>query len=239
MSQPSQAPKPESGLTDADRDTLSRTGLLPKDLAEQFNSLGDNCEFGFVQRHFGAEPLGAFRFSNPKADKILQGIQTRFEGLGRNAHAKLDAQTPPEWIIIEPDYHLRQHTFIRKGNPREVSIHADAAQFFTLTKRELLDDLDAGDKFFVIKSVPNLPLESAEKIAAAMRLYGPNWLLWVVDEPGGPNVEIVREGLLKACVNGIQPQGHPQWGKFPFAQWLEAMVQAWELVRSLRHQSDT
>jgi len=38
---------------------------IPKDdidLVQRFESLGDNCEFGMVQRYAGAEPLSLFRF---------------------------------------------------------------------------------------------------------------------------------------------------------------------------------
>lgn len=45
----------------------SRKGLLLMDaraeILGQFESLGDNCEFGLVQRIGGIEPLGLLRFA--------------------------------------------------------------------------------------------------------------------------------------------------------------------------------
>ena len=32
-------------------------------LLNSFESLGDNCEFGFVQRKFGTEPAGLLRWA--------------------------------------------------------------------------------------------------------------------------------------------------------------------------------
>jgi hypothetical protein len=45
-------------------------------------SLGVNCEIGFVQRLVGAEPLGLFRWTFAPLDKLLPALESRFEGLG-------------------------------------------------------------------------------------------------------------------------------------------------------------
>lgn len=56
----------EAALAETERSSLQRTDMLPSELVARFESLGDNCEFGLVQRHFGAEPVGVFRFPTPK-----------------------------------------------------------------------------------------------------------------------------------------------------------------------------
>jgi len=37
--------------------------LDDRDLVLQFESIGDNCELGLVQRRAGSEPLGLLRFA--------------------------------------------------------------------------------------------------------------------------------------------------------------------------------
>src|SRR5690348_3255112 len=52
-----------------------------------FESLGDNCEFGLVQRQAGAEPLGLLRFTGiflpieVRLQKLVAALEHRFEGL--------------------------------------------------------------------------------------------------------------------------------------------------------------
>jgi hypothetical protein len=50
-------------------------------------SLGDNCEFGLVQRRGGAEPLGLLRFASIflpieiRLEKLAAVLERKFEGL--------------------------------------------------------------------------------------------------------------------------------------------------------------
>ena len=43
--------------------------LDDRDLVLQFESIGDNCELGLVQRRAGSEPLGLLRFAG-STDKV-------------------------------------------------------------------------------------------------------------------------------------------------------------------------
>ncbi|WP_213979271.1 hypothetical protein [Sphingomonas sp. dw_22] len=216
---------------------LARTGMEPAELSMQFASFGNDCEFGFVQRHFGAEPISIFRWANPKADMILHGLRTNFADLGEDLAVELDRQQPRrEWIIVDRFYALRQHTFIFEGDPKEENIEVNIRRHLAFLRRQLQEDIALGEKIFVIKSAPNVPEQTARTIALALRELGPGWLLWVVDEPGGPAVERVQDGLLKARVNGLLWEGHPRWFEMQcaWAQWLEAMMQAWQLVNQDR-----
>ena len=47
-----------------------------------FESLGENCDFGLVQRHAGAEPLGIYRFSGTNLYQLLSTLNNEFEGVG-------------------------------------------------------------------------------------------------------------------------------------------------------------
>src|SRR6185312_11010618 len=52
------------------------------DLVMRFESLGDNCELGLVQRRCGKEPLGLLRFANIMLPSLLRGVSTGFDRLG-------------------------------------------------------------------------------------------------------------------------------------------------------------
>src|SRR5579885_2880091 len=59
----------------------SDAALPPDQLMMRFESLGENCEFGLAQRRCGAEPLGLLRFASAPLEKLLAGLEGRFEGM--------------------------------------------------------------------------------------------------------------------------------------------------------------
>ena len=44
------------------------------DLVSRFESLGDNCEFGFVQRFHGAEPSALLRWATAPIEGVILGL---------------------------------------------------------------------------------------------------------------------------------------------------------------------
>ena len=55
--------------------------LSDRNLALQFESLGDNCELGLVQRRAGVEPLGLLRFAGAPLRRLITALDARFEGI--------------------------------------------------------------------------------------------------------------------------------------------------------------
>lgn len=210
---------------------LERLGLAPAELVARFESLGENCELGEVQRRFGAEPLGLFRWSNPSPEAILRGLERDFADLGRNARVELNGETPlAEWILFEPDYQLMQHTHVREGELPQDVVERQQLGRFHLLRRKLLEDIEQANKIFVIKSQHDLPLETVTRIARALRRKGPTWLLWVVadEEPG--RVDLVEEGLLRGRIDYLL---RTAFNGASFANWLTLLANAFELVSSL------
>ncbi len=70
------------GHVDLTEWATKRTGLSIPQIAMQFESVGENCEFGLWQRRCDSEPLGLLRFSSTFMRNLIRGIQTGFEGLG-------------------------------------------------------------------------------------------------------------------------------------------------------------
>jgi len=78
---------PACGLGDASgRPRLTELGARPivglsaQELMYRFESLGDNCEFGLVQRRCGAEPLGLFRFASIGTEQVARALEAGLEG---------------------------------------------------------------------------------------------------------------------------------------------------------------
>jgi len=182
-------------------------------LLMNFESLGDNCEFGLVQRQAGAEPLGLLRFASPyvpievRLRTVVDAIERRFEGLGSpdTVHLKLEGKPERrEYLVHESAYQLLHHTFIHEGEVDPDEFRRKEARRLVFLRDKLLADLAAGEKLWVWKS--NLPLsyDDIRPLMDALRRLGPNSLLWVVvadpEHPPG-TVERIESDLLKGYVD--------------------------------------
>jgi len=178
-------------------------------LALRFESLGDNCEFGLVQRRCGAEPLGLLRFANINLATLIRGIRSGFAGLGEPGTVLLvDDPADDEYVVRETMYDMTQHTFIYKADESPDGLLARQCNRLRFLRRKLMEDIRNGEKIFVYKR--NLPLQEAEVLPLLMTLYdyGTNTLLWIspADEahPAG-SVERRVPGLLHGFIDRFAP----------------------------------
>ncbi len=203
------------------------------ELVACFESLGNDCEFGDVQRHFGAEPLGLFRWSNPLPEAILRALKNNLSDLGDAAYVALDSQTPAEWIVYEPNYDLKQHTHVREGQLSEEAVKEQQMLRFRFLRRTFLEDLAEATKIYVIKAHPNLTLETVLPIAQELRRIAPHWLLWVISGEDVGAVEVVEPGLVRGTVGYLRTQGEC-FGNFSFDTWGLVLKNTWQLISRLR-----
>ena len=192
--------------------------MEPDRLVVQFESLGDSCEFGLVQRHAGAEPLGLLRFAgftgavDRRLEDLVAALDRGFEGLGEPDTVQVTMEGPAghhEYIVRESVYGLLYHTFLGPTDVSEAALRRNESVRLRFLRRKLLADLAAADKIFVWKS--NLPVEPARihRLLAALRRHGPARLLWVcaADNAPGPigSVEHLADGLLRGVVDRFAP----------------------------------
>ncbi len=150
-----------------------------RDLLMEFESLGDTCEFGIVQRRYGAEPIGLLRWTSTPLEHLVTALDSDFAGVGEPAHTVITVSADGEYTSYDGRYHMNAHTFTLET--------AEPVERFTMQYlkrmrylcRKLLDDLATGDKVFVYKSEQGVTDAEARALFAAMRRHGPARLLCV------------------------------------------------------------
>ncbi len=224
--------EPGRGLAVADLARL--TGLPADDFMRLFESLGDNCEFGTVQRQCGAEPLGLLRWGAPRLPRLLECLRTRFEHFGTIENLDFILGDPPrrEYVIREKRYGMAYHTFLFENEIDESQLLAKQAMRMKLLVRKLLEDLEDGQKIFVWKDTSGVFSDAdAIRLHAELATFAANTLVWVTvaDERHRPgSVEWMSAGLLKAYVHRFS---YPV-PDVDLPPWLEVCVNAYLLVQA-------
>jgi hypothetical protein len=217
-----------------------RTGLSLPELAASFESIGDNCEFGLVQRKCDTEPLGLLRFSGSYSNDIVRGIEHDFEGIGEPADIdpRLEGGNGRrEFMIHEQKYGLVYHTFVYEGERTVDLMRQQEATRLKFLRRKFVDELAAGEKIFVFKRGSHVPESEILPLFMALNRRQANTLLWVVpEEPGRPSgtVEVLMNGLLKGYIDRFAPNDNAY--DFSFAEWVKLCVNAHLLNRMMRAQ---
>ena len=204
------------------------------ELVASFESLGTNCELGFVQRMAGAEPLGLMRFAGLPPDKLIQGLEEGFERIACEGRLRVELvpNLPTEGYIGHDDtYNLTYHTYLQPAEVAPADLLRTEAQRLPYLARKIVEDLEEGAKIFVVKDDNGLHLDDVLRIEAALRRRGKGVLLWVEGaEPGyaPASVEVLRPGLMRGRVDRFADL---TLGVHDVSQsiWLAMLRNAWGL----------
>jgi hypothetical protein len=215
----------------------TRTGLALPQIALQFESLGENCEFGLFQRRCDAEPLGLLRFSSTFMRNLIRGIDSGFEGLGEieDIDPRLEGTPRKEYMIHERKFGLVYHTFVYEGQRSVWLMREQESARLKFLRRKFMEELASPDKIFIYKFGAGVSEEEILPLHMALNRYGEATLLWVVpaerDRPPG-TVEVVMPGLLKGYIDRFAPDDNAH--DFSFDGWLRVCVNACVLARLQR-----
>jgi hypothetical protein len=178
-------------------------------LMMQFESLGENCEFGLAQRRCGAEPLGMLRFASTPLSALLAALKVRFEGLGEAD--QLEVNVSPnnrEYLVRDRRFGILYHPWLLVGEADPDELLQREVKRLPLLKRKLIEDLEEGSKIFVYRGMRPLPRVLLLRLVDALRELGPCTLLWVevqdTQHPAG-TVEVLGDGLLKGYIDRFAP----------------------------------
>lgn len=195
----------------------------------QFESLGENCEFGLVQRRCGADPLGLLRFASAPLSALLPALRARFEGIGERDRIEIRvSENRQEYLVFDRHFGFLYHPWVLIGEATAEDIRRREAKQLPLLRRKLVEDLEEARKIFVYHAMNPLNEAQARQLAATMRAYGPTTLLWVElqdDEHPAGTVESLGAGLLKGYIDRFAPGENAH--DLSLARWIALCRNAW------------
>jgi hypothetical protein len=170
---------------------------------QNFESLGANCEFGLVQRHFGSEPLGLLRWPAIDVAGLLDSLKNQFTELNDIANCTLIPGPKGDWDIQTPNFSL--HLYTKMGSVDEGTLLKSAFRRIGFMRRGLIETLEEAEKIFVFKEWQfRMSDTEITLISDGIKRYNPaNRFLAVrlstPDTPPGSAV-LVQPGLWSAYV---------------------------------------
>ncbi len=186
---------------------VDETPIAPGDIMGNFESLGDNCEFGLAQRYSNIEPLGLFRFSASSTDNMIAVLARRLSDYGEEGDLEIFLDGGCFDCRSRRYRDFTYHTEVRSSVSTAEKLLPRELKKVAYLKKRLVADLTSGEKIFVRKGGS---FERAIALFRIMRTYGSATLLWVetADElhPAG-HVERIEDGLLKGYMTRLAPYG--------------------------------
>ncbi|MBD8729762.1 hypothetical protein [Pseudomonas sp. CFBP 13710] len=184
-------------------------------MLEHFESLGDNCEFGFVQRHNGCEPGGLLRWATVPHESLIKALKSRFSKLYQYASLS------PVWddMVRDEEYGIGFHTNLRSnvvngkrqyilGNDECTAIYAEEQEKIKYLRQKLIEQLNDASKIFVYKTNYHLQDSLVKEIFAEMKAYNENNELLFVSSFTDQNPGTVWKndsGIICASIDRFAP----------------------------------
>lgn len=199
---PAEAPRARPSTTEVPNSMLSDA-----DLVQQFESLGENCEFGLVQRYVRAEPLGLFRFNFLHRAALIDMLDTELRDVDRPEDIEVrraNSAEDAELYVHNRRYKYNYHTFRHDADAEKV--RTQQIRVISFLRDKLLADLRTAEKTFVRKG--EYAIEQAVDLLHRLRRYGPATLLWVVPEDeanAAGTVRVLQPGLLQGFLDRFAP----------------------------------
>jgi len=170
-------------------------------LMARFESLGGDeagWEFGFLQRHFGAEPPGLLRWTSAPPEQLIEAIRTRFE-VGSRDQTELLVDDDGFYRARDKRFEMDIVTFCRASDVALGDMVETTLRLLSGLREAMISDLARSDKIFVYRTLDDtMGLADVRRLKAAMSQYGPNRLLYMrradPEHPGG-SITIDTPGL--------------------------------------------
>jgi hypothetical protein len=203
-------------------------------LIAPFESIGENCEFGFVQRALGHDVSSLLRWTFlDSTAATLSGISTSFadvfqfdnlepaaEGTmvrdrihGIAFHSAMRAErNGSDWAFVAPESERR-------------TIYAEEAKKFLYLREKFESSISGADRIYVAKRGTGLTSAEAEALSEAIGARGGNVLLYVTEASEGDHpgtARLINNRLAHGIVERFAPH----------TQTDDILLESWEAVLS-------
>jgi hypothetical protein len=203
-------------------------------LMMRFESLGDNSEFGLMQRSIGSERLGLFRYASTlRLPPLVEGLQTRFEDFATPGDLQFHL-LGGEWMAVSQHYGFEFHTHRYAEQFTEDRIREPESLNLRFLSRLLLEDIEDGHKIFVRRNGlwgNAEPEEGMRDLYHSLRAIGPARLLWVtLADHDHPHGTVVRrdEGLFRGYIDNLADYAHAF--DHSTASWITLLQEAVKVI---------
>jgi hypothetical protein len=228
-------PSPESESPESEAPECGPSAAPPISeqlLMRDFESLGWNCEFGLVQRHFNVEPISLLAFATIPFDQLCTTLSTRFDTLGRPEATKI-AVHDHEYCVMDATHAFSKHTWIYQGATDPDELLKRESRKLNFLKSKLVRELVTAGKIFVYKLSPGLTEAQVSELYFELLSYGDNMMLWVDVEDEfhrSGDIELLFGRLYKGYVDKFSPAEAASAG-ISYSAWFEVCAKAHRLWR--------
>jgi hypothetical protein len=186
-------------------------GMDTATLMRGFESLGDNCEFGIVQKKLGVGVLNLFRFGNAKLPDLLGALADDLKAISDPSSITIDLNDaePREYVLAIAKYNLHWHTFTHENEAEQPKLLRDHAVKLDYLRRKFFEGLRGGRKIYVVKQRGRIPIGQAAALLLELNRHGSAALLCVEQTPDGHRsgeVELLLPNLMRGYVEKFAPE---------------------------------
>ncbi|MBM6582747.1 hypothetical protein ILT44_21305 [Microvirga sp. BT689] len=212
-------------------DTLAREQLVD-DYIGRLESLGDNCELGFVLRRLGYEKGGFFRWVSSTPQKVAQLIKSDFHNTYRFENLRPRNQKMVEDTSSGISYHSDMHSRLENGSWQFIAdeqsrraIHGKEIEKLSFLLERFRERLKAKNTLFIVKRNNGIPRDAIEDLVSALRTHNRSCQLLEiklsteVTPPG--RVTRVSDNLQVGYISRFAP--YDKSDQMEFDQWISVI----------------
>lgn len=174
-------------------------------LMAAFHSLGVNCEFGLVQRHFKCEPLGLLRWGTLSYERLIVGLMSGFADLGDPANMSTHVYPGNELMVTDGKWGFDLHTGVNEHSVQDMALFVrKMCVRIRFLKEKLIKDISDGEAIFIYQRHECLSDQEIFQLYRVLCQFGPIKLLCIrPSKPGVLDGAVARldEGLLVGNAN--------------------------------------